>query len=310
MLTRLTAVSAIALTCSLAAFAQTPTAPTTPSEPTKPAMTEPAKPSMSQPQAYNTGADAKKLIGRNIKNLQDETIGEIKSVHLDADGKVDQVIVSVGGFLGIGDREVAIAWKDLNIADDGKKVTVDMSKDQLKSMAEYRYTDPKWRGEVFTDRGPYDKSAPPSTAANPPPSDRTMPPASTAANPPPSDRTLPSTAAPKPADRATPPARTGQAFNANGDMSGESVIGATVRNANNESIGSINDIYLDDNGAVKTVIISVGGFLGMGSHDVAMKWSDLSFRRDGGALVVTTSMTKEALKAMPAYKKEQAQAPR
>src|SRR5262249_4542509 len=115
MLTRLTAVSAIALTCSLAAFAQTPTTPTPPSQPTKPWMPEPAKPPMTQSQTYNSGADAQKLIGRNIKNLQDQTIGEIKSVHLDSDGKVDQVIVSVGGFLGIGDREVAINWKDLNI---------------------------------------------------------------------------------------------------------------------------------------------------------------------------------------------------
>ena len=35
------------------------------------------------------GADAKKLIGRNIKNPQDETIGEIELVYINADGKVD-----------------------------------------------------------------------------------------------------------------------------------------------------------------------------------------------------------------------------
>ena len=60
---------------------------------------------VSQP----TGADANKLIGRNIKNAQDETIGEVDSVYIDKDGKVDSVIVGVGGFLGMGEREVKAA---------------------------------------------------------------------------------------------------------------------------------------------------------------------------------------------------------
>lgn len=42
--------------------------------------------------AMPSGADAKKLIGRNVKNAQDETVGEIESVYINADGKVDSVI--------------------------------------------------------------------------------------------------------------------------------------------------------------------------------------------------------------------------
>lgn len=93
-----------------------------------------------------------KLIGRNIQNAQNETIGEIKSVMLNQNGSVDTVIVGVGGFLGVGEREVALGWKDLNVSDNGEKVTTSMTKDQLKALPEYTYADTKQRGAVFSSR--------------------------------------------------------------------------------------------------------------------------------------------------------------
>ena len=308
-------VSALALTTSLGAMAADPTATpadkdklqqaqTPPSTPTTPSM--PSKPVAG----LQTGADAQKLIGRNIKNADDETIGEIKSVHLNADGKVDQVIVGVGGFLGVGEREVAIAWNDLTISDNGERVVANMSKDQLKALPEYKYADPSYRGRIFGDRGLVGgptrtgDATPPTTPREPsgtvPGRTRT-----TEADP---GRTKPMDAPPARDAAAKPPVSASKAFNTAGEMSGEAVIGATVRNQQNETVGSINDIYMDSNGAVKTVIVSVGGFLGMGSHDVALPWSDLTFNRDGTSLIVTTSATKDHLKALPAFKREQAQA--
>ncbi len=79
--------------------------------------------------AMPSGADAKKLIGRNVKNPQDETVGEIESVYINADGKVDSVILGVGGFLGVGERHVRVAWKDLRISDNGEKVVINATKD-------------------------------------------------------------------------------------------------------------------------------------------------------------------------------------
>jgi sporulation protein YlmC with PRC-barrel domain len=49
-----------------------------------------------------------KLIGVNIYNESNEKIGEVDDIILDKSGKVDNVIVSVGGFLGIGEHRVAI----------------------------------------------------------------------------------------------------------------------------------------------------------------------------------------------------------
>ena len=89
--------------------------------------------------APSATADTRKLIGRNIKNADGDTIGEIKSIYINKDGKVDSVMVGVGGFLGVGDREVRIAWSDLKITDNGEKVMVNMTKDELKAKPEYRY---------------------------------------------------------------------------------------------------------------------------------------------------------------------------
>lgn len=55
----------------------------------------------------------RKLIGHDIKNAEGETIGGIKSIYvnkdgLNKDGRVDSVMVSLGGFLGVGEREVHI----------------------------------------------------------------------------------------------------------------------------------------------------------------------------------------------------------
>ena len=227
-------------------------------------------PTAADPQvaAMPSGADAKKLIGRNVKNLQDETVGEIESVFVNAEGKVDSVILGVGGFLGLGERHVRVPWNDLHIADNGEKVMINATKDQLKGMEPYTYRDAKVRGQVFSEAGPW-----PYTAG----SDRQ---ASTAAT-----------------------EATGD-FNASGAVSGNALIGAKVHNTAKETVGSIEDVYLDASLAVDSIVVSVGGFLGVGTKNVAVKWSDLKVGRDGKDLVLTTDWTKDSLKALPDYKYE------
>lgn len=278
---------------------------TSPAPATPPAATSTTKP-MPGPQA----ADAKKLIGRNIKNADGDTIGEIKSVYISSEGAVDSVMVGVGGFLGVGEREVQLAWKDLQIADNGEKVTVNMTRDQLKAMAPYSYKDASWRGNVFSDRGIWTEdqraardaraTADNAAAVN---RDRTMADSRTTTDSKPAPTAMP------PAAPATPPAAavatesTGD-FNAAGDMSANAVIGTKIHNENKDTVGTVQDLYLDGQGATKTVVVSVGGFLGVGAKDVAIKWSDLKQSRDGKSLVLTTSLSKDDLKALPDYAAE------
>ena len=92
-------------------------------------------------------------------------------------------------------------------------------------------------------------------------------------------------------------------FNVSGDMAAGALICTKVRNADKESIGKVDEVYLDKDAKVTVVVISVGGFLGVGSKDVGVKWSDLTLGKDGTSLVVTTQLSKDDLKALPDYTK-------
>jgi hypothetical protein len=116
---------------------------------------------------------------------------------------------------------------------------------------------------------------------------------------------------PSPAPAAAPVDRTVSTgdFNAKGDRAASALIGTKVRNANKESIGKIDDIYLDKDAKVTDVVISVGGFLGVGSKDVAVKWSDITIGQEDNSVVLTTSLTKDALMALPDYTKTERRKP-
>jgi len=94
-------------------------------------------------------AEAGKLIGQSVETPAGERIGEVEAVHIGTDGKVTNVIVGVGGFLGVGERDVALDWKDLQITNNGEKVVANLTKTRLEAMGAYKYSDPKHRGTVF-----------------------------------------------------------------------------------------------------------------------------------------------------------------
>jgi sporulation protein YlmC with PRC-barrel domain len=56
---------------------------------------------------------ASKLVGVNVYNDANEKIGDINDVILDRSGKVENVVLGVGGFLGMGEHYVAVAYDSL-----------------------------------------------------------------------------------------------------------------------------------------------------------------------------------------------------
>ncbi len=87
----------------------------------------------------------------------------------------------------------------------------------------------------------------------------------------------------------------------NDDMRSSKLIGTTVRNSAGENIGDINEILIDKSGRVAAVVIGVGGFLGIGEREVAMNFNAIMPRIDSsGALVVTTTVTRDELRGAPA----------
>jgi sporulation protein YlmC with PRC-barrel domain len=74
---------------------------------------------------------------------------------------------------------------------------------------------------------------------------------------------------------ATTTAATNTSFH--GDWRASKVVGLNVYNEKNENVGSINDLLMDKEGNVKAAVISVGGFLGMGSRLIALPLDKVKF---------------------------------
>jgi sporulation protein YlmC with PRC-barrel domain len=62
-----------------------------------------------------------------------------------------------------------------------------------------------------------------------------------------------------------------------GNWRGSKLVGLSVYNDTNESLGSINDLLMDKSGNIKGVVIGVGGFLGVGEHLVALPFDKVKF---------------------------------
>jgi len=60
---------------------------------------------------------ASKLIGLNVYNDSSEKIGDISELIVDRDGKLEAVVVGVGGFLGLGEHDVAIPYSQISWVD-------------------------------------------------------------------------------------------------------------------------------------------------------------------------------------------------
>ncbi len=76
------------------------------------------------------------------------------------------------------------------------------------------------------------------------------------------------------------------------------VIGSNVLNEANETIGKINDLLVTRDGREPYAVLSIGGFLGMGTHLVVVRYDSLKF---AGNKIVLPGGTKEGLKMLPAF---------
>ena len=79
------------------------------------------------------------------------------------------------------------------------------------------------------------------------------------------------------------------------------IVGSPVVNDANEKIGTIDDLLVEPSDKVLFVVLSVGGFLGMGEHLVVVPFNSL---RMEGNRVVLLGGSKDALEALPKFKYE------
>jgi hypothetical protein len=147
-------VAALAVT---PAFAQT-TAPKPDSQPAPQA--QPSTPSTQAPAATTTQAPSKAMSGEKFVNTQtsdqwlasdlmdmrimgsgDENIGSISDLLVDKDGKIVAAVVGVGGFLGIGQKNVAISFDALDVTQDkdgNPQARLTLTKQDLEKAPEFK----------------------------------------------------------------------------------------------------------------------------------------------------------------------------
>ncbi|MGO4387583.1 PRC-barrel domain-containing protein [Microvirga sp. 2YAF29] len=76
-----------------------------------------------------------------------------------------------------------------------------------------------------------------------------------------------------------------------GQWRASKIEGLNVYNNNNEKIGDISELLVDQNGKIEAVVIGVGGFLGMGEHDVAVPFDQIKFVNEARANTTAANTT-------------------
>jgi hypothetical protein len=129
---------AAALALARAAMAQQPA----PSPAVQPASTDAAAPPAQAPVVpaeQVAPAELTGLLGHQVDDADGTELGHIIDLLVDGQGRVRAAVVDVGGFMGVGNRKVAVAWSALRFTagDKGPVMSIAISPDRIKSWAEY-----------------------------------------------------------------------------------------------------------------------------------------------------------------------------
>lgn len=248
-------------------------------------------------------------------------VGEVNDVLLGRDGTVDAVLVDIGGFLGIGERQVAVDMAALKVVSDDATDVDDwflvLQSDRATLEGAPEYVRPASGVTADGDAAATDGAAATDTAAT----DATTQGTATdeaVADSTMADGTTEGTG--NATDTALPADGDGQsaaATNADGTLTmpegysevgrdtltAELLTGADVRDPSDQSIAEVSDLVLSAEGQVTDVVLDVGGFLGIGARSVAIPMDRLTVgQTEGGAVRIWVNMTKEELEALPEYK--------
>lgn len=247
-------------------------------------------------------AKASELIGMSVNNYQDEKLGKVEDLAVDIEsGRIVQVILSTGGFIGIGDRLSAVPPGALHYDPVKKVVHLNADKEKLKSAPAFETS--KWAeqsssehvSEVYRYYGEESSfrfiSKDGSTVDA---QDHVR------------DQANPTSTGRRDGIRSgdrwagenrfmIPTSRLSQLQKAS------KLIGMGVQNLHDEKLGKVENLVIDlPSGRVVAVVVSSGGFLGMGDELSALPPSALRFATDRNTLQVDT--TKELLSQAPHFR--------
>jgi sporulation protein YlmC with PRC-barrel domain len=287
MLKQLLSATAL-MTIASVSYAATPASPA----PTTAAST------VSTGQAFITAATANdhlasKLIGADVYDstaANAQSIGKVNDILIGDNGAINGVVVGVGGFLGVGEKNVALASPSLQWNDrDGHPILVTTaSKTDLQNATAFDTAALDQRDQASRD------AAKQQTAVVSP--DTGMAPNTGTA--------MTNPAAPA-SQAMSPDTSTSAAMTDTSKISAQDLMNTPVYSARNKDLGQVGDVVLSKDGRIDAMVIDVGGFLGLGQKPVAIAFDGVDIRKDNsGKLTVHTRFTKQELEAAPKYDKE------
>jgi len=259
MIRTLLATTALATLLATGALAQT----TTPAPAPAPAAESTA------PVPRSDGALMSNIIGVSVYNGTGDdaqNIGKVDDIVFDSSGKAKSAIIGVGGFLGVGKKDVAFDYGKLEWAEKNgdRWLVAKTSKDELSAQAAF-------------DRKPYDPAP-----AQPAATDTTGTQKQAAAQP------------AEPVKKADGNLAT--------NIMGGAVYNGTADDA--QKIGDVKDIVLAKDGKAQSLVIGVGGFLGIGTKNVTFDFAKAKWAEKNGNRWLVAETTKEELKAQPDFNRK------
>ncbi|WP_180898246.1 PRC-barrel domain-containing protein [Martelella soudanensis] len=247
------------------------------------------------------------VYGMSAENQEREQVGDVADIVMNTDGSANAAVIGVGGFLGIGEKKVAISFDRLSWqpGDNGAWLSIDATREELESAPEFKSDD---ENLMKVGRAP----APEGTMA-----DGATDLANTAGT------------ALDQAGNATGDAMNDMAENVDnaGDamqndgmmataenpmlegmsevdtasISYDELEGAPVLGADGDSVGEISDIIVYGDNNENVFVVDVGGFLGIGEKPVAISAETATVMSDGDSYVIQTRYDRATLENQPEY---------
>jgi hypothetical protein len=281
-----------------------------------------------------------------------DNIGDINEVVLGRDGAVKAVVLGVGGFLGMGEKNVAVSMNDIKFVKNGDGpddyfLVVTATKEALNAAPAFKTPDDVKAAMNDATMKTTDTAANPAldtpaattddTAANTTAATDMARPADTANDSAASTMMKPEKTGDQASSTMTKPADTDTTTTASttadsavkstmdearahlarpdvtregymaakpAELTADKLQGARVYGAKDEDVGEINRLVMNDNGQVKLFVLDIGGFLGIGEHEIAVTPDEVNIVRDakGQDFRIYIDANKDALKAQPEYK--------
>ncbi|WP_275789037.1 PRC-barrel domain-containing protein [Pararhizobium gei] len=263
---------------------------------------DPAKQTTDYLSAASDQVLVSSIMGKTVYSGADEegeAIGNVNDVVIAPSGGAQALVIGVGGFLGIGEKDVAISFDRVTWSNrDGQRImVVSATKEELQVAPEFERiapTDgvaaavPESENKGVTAEplsSENEQTARPSGGTTPQMTDPEKPPidpGTTVSNPPPEF---------VPVDPAA--------------IVAEKMMGVEVKVADDTDLGNIGDVILAKDGKIETYVIDVGGFLGIGEKPVAMSAASVQVLADSnGKMVIYSPFTRAQLENQPAYDAE------